>query len=82
MHQAGEKAAEEVGRKLGTEAWERAKALWAKLHPKVKAKPAAQEAVQDLTAAPQDEGLQATLRVQLRKILAGDEALAEEVARL
>ena len=38
---AGEKAAEEAGKKFGGDAWDRAKGLWAKLRPKVEAKPAA-----------------------------------------
>lgn len=79
---AGEKATEEVGRKLGSDAWDKAKALWAKLYPKVEAKPAAQEAVQDVTNAPTDTDAQAALRLQLRKLLAEDETLASEVARL
>lgn len=79
---AGEKAAEEAGKKLGSDAWDKAKALWGKLRPKVEAKPAAQEAVKDAAAAPQDEDAQAALRLQLRKILADDQVLAAEVARL
>ncbi len=79
---AGEKAAEEAGKKLGEAAWERARALWEKLRPKVEARPAAQEAVQDLAAAPDDPDAQATLRQQLKKLLAEDPALAEEIARL
>jgi hypothetical protein len=55
----GEKAAEEAGKKLGGDAWDRAKGLWAKLRPKVEAKPAAQEAVQDAAAAPNDNDIQA-----------------------
>lgn len=79
---AGEKAAEEAGKKLGEAAWERARALWSKLRPKVEARPAAQEAVQDLAAAPDDPDAQAALRQQLKKLLAEDPALAEEIARL
>lgn len=79
---AGEKAAEEAGKKLGEAAWERAKALWGKLRPKVEAKPAALEAAQDLAAQPNDEDAQAALRRQLKKLLAEDDALAAEVARL
>jgi hypothetical protein len=78
----GEKAAEEAGKKLGGDAWDRAKGLWAKLRPKAEAKPAAQEAVQDAAAAPNDEDIQASLRLQLRKLLAEDAVLAGEVARL
>lgn len=79
---AGEKAAEETGKKLGAEAWEHAKTLWAKLRPKVEAKPAAQEAANDLAANPQDEDAQAALRLQLKKLLAEDTTLAGEVARV
>ncbi|MGQ9494260.1 MAG: hypothetical protein ACUVR2_10950 [Anaerolineae bacterium] len=78
---AGEKVAEEAGKKLGETAWEQAKSLWAKLRPKVEAKPAVQEAVQDVAAAPQDEDAQAALRQQLKKLLAEDKALAAEVSR-
>lgn len=79
---AGDKAVEEAGKKLGADAWERAKALWGKLRPKVEAKPAAQEAAQDVAQAPVDEDAQAALRLQLKKLLNEDEAFAKEVARL
>ncbi len=79
---AGERATEEAGKKLGGDAWEKAKALWGKLRSKVEAKPAAREAVQDVAAAPKDGDAQAALRLQLRKILSEDEELAAEVAQL
>lgn len=79
---AGEKAAEEAGKKLGGDAWERAKMLWGKLRPKVEAKPAAQEAVKDVAGAPQDEDAQAALRLQLKKLLTEDQGFAEAVAQL
>jgi hypothetical protein len=79
---AGEKAAEEAGKKFGGDAWDRAKVLWAKLRPKVEAKPAAQEAVQDAAAAPNDDDIQAALRLQLRKLLTEDAGLAGEIERL
>lgn len=79
---AGEKAAEEAGRKLGEAAWERARTLWARLRPKIEAKPAAQEAVQSAAASPQDEDALGALRFQLRKLLEEDPALREELARL
>jgi len=78
---AGEKAAEEVGRKLVGEAWEGFQALWGKLRPKVEARPAALDAVQEVAAHPQDEDAQAALRLQLRRLLSEDPALADEVAR-
>jgi hypothetical protein len=80
--EAGKEAAKKIGEQFSEDTWERAKALWGKLRPPVEAKPAAQEAVKDAAVAPQDEDAQAALRLQLRKILAEDEALAAEVARL
>lgn len=76
---AGEKAAEGI---WGQAAWESAKTLWGKLRPKVEAKPAALEAVHDVAANPQDPDAAAALRLQMRKLLQDDQALAAEIARL
>jgi hypothetical protein len=62
---------------LGVDALHKAKSIWAALSPKLTAKPAAQEAVKDLAAAPDNPDLQATLRVQLQKLLDQDPTLAE-----
>src|SRR2546423_82465 len=78
----GEQAAEEAGKKFGDDAWERAKLLWGRLRPTLVAKPAAQEAAQDVAKSPGDEEAQTVLRVQLRKLLIEDSALAEEISRL
>ena len=78
---AGEKAAEETGKTVAGESWEWAKSLWSKLKPKVEEKPAALEAAQDAAQAPEDEDFQATLRVQLKKLLTEDQSLAQEVNR-
>ena len=78
---AGEKAAEETGKTVAGQSWEWAKSLWTKLKPQVEAKPAALEAAQDVALAPEDEDLQAALRVQLKKLLTEDQSLAEEVSR-
>lgn len=50
--------------------------MWEKLHSKVEAK----EAATDLAATPEDEDLQTALRVQLKKLLESDAALAEAIA--
>ena len=78
---AGEKAAEEAGKKLGGDAWERAKGLWGNLRPKVESKPAAQEAVADAATEPTNEDAQAALRQQLRKLLTEDDQLAAEIGQ-
>ena len=83
---AGEKATEEAGKKLGEkfggDAWERAKALWMKLSPKVQAKPAAIEAASDVASDPEDKDAIAALRLQLKKLLNEDSTLASEIAHL
>lgn len=79
---AGEKAAEEAGKRLGGDAWDWARQFWSRLHPKIKARPAAQEAAQDAAASPQDEDALAALRQQLKKLLAEDPALADDLSRL
>ena len=78
---AGEKAAEETGKTVAVQTLDWGKSLWSKLKPKVEAKPAALEAVQDAAQAPGDEDLQAALRVQLQKLLTEDQSFAEEVSR-
>jgi hypothetical protein len=78
----GEATAEEAGRSLGEEAWEHAKLLWDRLRGKLEQRPAAIETVRDVAEAPDDEDARGALRLQLRKLLAGDEALSEEVRRL
>jgi hypothetical protein len=78
----GNKAVEGASQKLGEDVWNKAKAIWAKLQPKVEAKDAAKEAATDVAQNPDDEDLQASLRVQLKKILDADTALAEEIAKI
>jgi tetratricopeptide (TPR) repeat protein len=78
----GESTAEEAGKKIGVSAWEQAKALWDKLRPRVEAKSAAQEAVQDMIRTPNDEDARTVLRVQLKKLLAEDETLLKEITQL
>jgi hypothetical protein len=73
---------QEAGKKLGEDAPELLKTLWAKLRPKVEEKPAAVEAVQDVAKAPEDSRTQTGLSIQLQKILEADSTLAAEIAKL
>jgi hypothetical protein len=79
---AATKAGETAGTKLTENALNKAKAIWEKLHPKVEAKEAAKEAVEDVAKVPDDEDLQTALRVQLKKILEADPDLAEAIAQI
>jgi hypothetical protein len=67
----GQEAAEQAGRQLSADAWDDAKALWDRLAGRLEERPAAAEAVQDVTEAPEDEDARAALRLQLRKLWAG-----------
>ncbi len=79
---AGEEAGKEAAKKIGGDAWGKAKELWGKLQPAVEAKPAAAEAAQDAAADPEDADAEGALRLQLKKILGADENLAQAVKRL
>jgi len=74
----GDKAAEEVGKKIGGEGWERAKALWDKLRRKKNVEQVAQTAA----ALPENQALRDALREEIARALKEDDALREEVARL
>jgi len=78
LAKAGEKAVEEVGKKLpgfvGT--------MWQALIGKFTGKPAAEEAARDLVATPDDADTQGAFRKELRKLLDAEPAFAEELARL
>jgi hypothetical protein len=78
----GEKLAEMTSEKLGGVAPELIKQIWVRLRRAIADRPAAQEAVQDLAAAPDDEDFHAALRVQLKKLLQVDESLAKNIAEL
>ena len=79
---AGQEAAKALGKRAGEQSLDQAKTLWEKLRPKVEARPAALEAATDVAANPKDEDALAALRLQLKKLLAEDQALAQELARL
>jgi len=79
---AGQEAAKKLGEKASEQGFDHAKALWDKLRPKVETRPAALEAIQDAADHPDDEDALAALRLQLKKLLAEDEALAQELAHL
>jgi hypothetical protein len=75
---AGEKAAEKIGEKLP----DIAAKVWNAVTAKFKGKPAAEEAVKDLVANPDDEDNRAAFRKELRKVLEAEPTFAAELARL
>lgn len=79
---AAEKATESAAGKFGEASWAKAQAVWEKLSPKVESKESAKEAALDVANAPEDEDLQVALKVQLKKLLAQDEALVNAIAQI
>ncbi len=69
----GEAFASETGKKI-------AQSLWEKFKPKIEAKEAAKEALQDIKDAPDDKGAQASFEHQIKKILAEDFSFAKEIS--
>lgn len=82
LTRAGERVTAQAGEVLGHQAWEHAQRLWERVAGAVAARPAAQEAVDDVATDPQDAEAAVALVRQLRKILQSDPALAREVERL
>lgn len=74
----GERAAEEAGKKIGGEAWERAKALWDRLGRKERVRKAAEAAA----ALPDNPAVQQGMEVEVARALQEDEALRREVAQV
>jgi hypothetical protein len=63
-------------------AFDKAQVIWEILGPKIATKPTAQEAAIDLAQNPNDQDLQAALRVQLKKLLDQDTELSKAIASL
>ena len=74
----GEKATEEVGKKIGGEGWDKAKALWSKLGRKDEVKIAAETAV----ALPDNPAIQLGLETEIARALEEDKDLRQEITRL
>lgn len=78
----GDKAASEAANKFGGEAWEKAKAIWSKLRPKVEAKEEAKVAVQQVAAKPESEARQLVLQEELETLLKHKPDLATVIAQI
>lgn len=79
---AAGKAAEKIGEKTIEAMPAAAGRLWQAITTGFNGKPAAEEAVKDLTAKPQDEDNVASFRKQLKKAVEADVQFADELARL
>jgi hypothetical protein len=75
-------AATEAIKKLGKTTWDAAGKVWARLWPKIEAKEGPRQAVEVLATTPDDADAQAALRMHIKKMLAEEPSLAEELAQL
>jgi hypothetical protein len=76
------KVADGVGNEVRKDSLDAAQAIWARIRPRLDAKPATREAVEDIADNPKDADAQAALRVQLRKLLADDPELQAELTQI
>lgn len=71
----GKKAAEEAGRKIGSDAYDKAKSLWDRVHSDKKI----QEAAKDVAASPDNEANRLKLAKQLEELFIERQDIAEQV---
>ena len=76
------KAAESASEQIGSDTWEGAKKIWAKLSPKIENNVDAKDAAEKLAARPESEGRKAVFKEELESILKENPALAEEIAQI
>ncbi|MDX2242163.1 MAG: CHAT domain-containing protein [Leptolyngbyaceae cyanobacterium bins.302] len=79
---AGEKASEKAGEKFGEDAWNKAKAVWAKLHPKVEAKEDLKTAAEQVAAKPESDARKLFFQEELTTLLQADSELARAIAQI
>ncbi|MGZ4276520.1 MAG: hypothetical protein ACXVFN_00235 [Solirubrobacteraceae bacterium] len=74
-----EKLANRAADAVAAEVWEHAQKLWARLRPKVEAKPEAKRAAEMVAAEPTDGRRVAALELELERLLAEDRELAAQI---
>jgi hypothetical protein len=79
LTKAGDKVAEEAGKRLGGDGWDKTKLLWDRLWRGLKERTPAVDAVQSAAEDPSDQDAIASLRLQLRKVLEQDIELRHDL---
>ena len=77
-----ERLATKAGDAIGDASMEFAQRIWAKVGGRLSERPAAQEAVEEVAAAPDDEGARFVFERQLGKLFEADPELAAEVEEI
>ena len=80
--EGGKQLVAKAGEDLAEGGWEKVKALWGRLRSRVEEDPAADRAVKAIANDPNDADAVASLRFQLKQILAEDNEFAAEIAKL
>ncbi len=78
----GESLAEDAARALATEAGKHAKAIWARLRPRLEEQPGRLKPATDAAERPDDDAARGALLYQLREIFEGDPDFAAEIRGL
>ena len=78
----GGKASEKVAEKFGEDAWNKAKAVWSKLHPSVETKEDLKVAAEQVASKPESEARKAVFQEELETLLKDNPDLAETIARI
>lgn len=82
LKKAGESALSSATNKMGEDAWEQAKAIWAKLHPKIEVETSAKIAAEKLAAKPDSAAWQEAFQEELEAILEKDPELKAAIAEI
>lgn len=82
LKKVGKPVLESAVSKMGEDGWEKTKAIWTKLQPKLQSNAAAKIATEKLADKPDSEIWQAALTEELESILQNDTALAEAIAEI
>jgi len=78
----GEKASEKAAEKFGEDAWNQAKALWAKLQPKVEANEDVKWAAERVAAKPDSDARKSVFQEELATLFDDNPDLAKEIAQI
>lgn len=82
LKKAGESAVGSAAGQMGKDTWEQAKAIWAKLHPKIEAEAGAKVAAEELAKNPEDPIWKAPFQQKLTEILENDPELKAAIAEI
>ncbi|MGI0484341.1 hypothetical protein ACN4EK_02825 [Pantanalinema rosaneae CENA516] len=78
----GSKASEKVAEKFGEDAWNKAKAVWSKLHPEIETKEDLKMAAEQVATKPDSKARKAVFQEELETLLKDNSDLATAIAQI